>query len=571
MTERSRRWRRWDGLALALMLGLAARALGAPAGTNNPAVQSVVSDVRHLSARPGGELHLWPSPKNVFFNFGTSNGGPQTPLRVRCRLEGFEQEWHEGGGFMLLAIRFVNSAGDQIEQKSFPVSGESPGWNGSLKTSVLTHRRETLVVPPGATHASVVISSAGPPAAVGVYVVANLVMTAAPENGPATVLIASPFDRQPKVDFDKTPAGWIRDGTHMSMAKIMPIGFEPAIGAFVIEDDDYGGHAEWRTIHAAPTVSPGERLVVEWNEMFSIGTGDFKWVVYPELPAGVFRFHIVGVDLLGKPDGYETSLKVFVPQPLWKRPWFLGTMLVFVTAVLAGGGRYVAWRRMQREMTRLKNQQALERERLRIANDIHDDLGARVTQISMASAMLLGDTTLSDKSRTEVDQIRQMSRDLISALYETVWVVNPDYDNLDALGNYLCQMVNQLCKQTTFHCRLHVSELSGEIQVSSQMRHNISMAVKEAVHNAIKHSGVAEAALHISFQNHLLSILIQDQGCGFPPRAHPAGHGLTNMERRMKDIGGSCSVASQPGGGTTVQLKLVISPPAYGPEDKNLN
>jgi signal transduction histidine kinase len=546
-------------LVAAVLFLLPNRTLQAGPVTNQLSVYSVVTDGRLIPVRSNRSVSLGSSPQNVVFNFGTGSNGPGPYMRLRCKLEGYDNEWHGGAGYMFLAVRFFNKAGSEIEQKTFQVADESPGWNGSLKSSQLTHRRETLIIPPQATSFWVVISSAGPPATVGIYVVANLLVTESSNTAPPMVLLQSPLDRQQTEDLTRAPPGWTRDGINMNMAKILKIGQEPAIKAFVIQDDDFASHAEWRTVRGfTPAITPGDHLVIEWNEMYSIGIGDIKWVNYTNIPSGNYRFHVVGLDPMGNPNGLDTSIKVYVPPPLWRQTWFWSVLLVAFTIIVVGSGRYVIWQRMQREMVRLKNQQALEQERLRIAHDIHDDLGARVTQISIASGMSLLDPALSEKTRVELDQIKQMSRDLVSALYQTVWVVNPEYDNLDALGNYLCQMTNQLCKQTPFRCRLTISELPRDLQISSSVRHNISMTVKEAVHNVIKHAGGTEITVTVTFQDRLLTILIQDDGHGFELTNAQAGHGLTNMKQRMKDIGGDCLIESHPGQGTTVRLSLLI-------------
>ncbi len=542
------------GLASGLVLCVSTQLLYAGHATNQLVIQSVVVDDNPLPLRSSGNLNLGSSPKRVSISFGTDTNS-QAPMRLRYKLEGFENDWHEGGGFMLVAIRFFNDSGDQIDQNTFRVSGESAGWNGSFKNSPLAHRRETLVVPPKASRIWVVISSAGPPATVGIYVMANLVVTGSSDNSPPTVLMRSPLDENSNV----LPSDWARDGTHPSMAKILQVGQDPPIRAFAIEDEDPTAHAEWHNIRkSAPAVSPGEHLVVEWNEMFSIGLGDFHSALYENLPSGSYRFHVAGVDLMGRPTGVEASVKILVPQPFWKRSWFWSVLLVVTTVILAGGGRYLVWHRMRGEMLRLKNQQALEQERLRIAHDIHDDLGARVTQISLVSAMSQDDPTFPEKARADFDRITQMSRDLVSALYETVWAVNPEYDNLDALGNYLCQMVNQLCERTQFRCRFHVLDLPREVQVSSQIRHNITMVVKEAIHNVIKHAKASEVVMQVSFINGLLDITIQDNGCGVQSVGDHAGNGLTNMKQRMKNIGGKCSIEHKLGFGTTVHMCLII-------------
>jgi signal transduction histidine kinase len=200
----------------------------------------------------------------------------------------------------------------------------------------------------------------------------------------------------------------------------------------------------------------------------------------------------------------------------------------------------------------------LEQERLRIAQNIHDDLGARVTQISLLSGMAQSDANLPEKARVDFDSISRMARDLVTALYETVWAVNPENDNLDALGNYLCQMSNQLCSQAQIRCRLHVEHLPHNVQLSSQTRHNISMAVKEAIHNVIKHARASEVTLHAAFSDKWLTVSIKDDGCGFRPGGDLPGNGLTNMKRRVQDLGGTCTIESQPGSGTTVQLGLEV-------------
>jgi signal transduction histidine kinase len=507
------------------------------------------------------------SPQDVVFHFGPGDNHEQSPApRLRCKLEGYETDWHIGGGEMLLAVRFYNGSGDQMDQRPFKVHGDSSKWNGSMMDSPLTHRRETLKVPPMASRVMIVISSAGPPATEGIYAVANLSVQKFSSNSPPIELIPSPFERQNDENINETPRGWMRDGNRASMAKIVLVGGDSATKALAILDDNVASHAEWRNPLAyAPKVVPGDSLVVEWNEMYCIGVGDFRQVTYGDLAPGIYEFVVQKVDIYGQPTGDEVSLKVTVTPPFWKSTSFWALMIAVVMIVSVGVGRYVAWQKMRREISQLRNQQALEHERLRIAHDIHDDLGARVTQIALLSAMSQERPGLSEKAREDFNQISRMSRELVSALYETVWTVTPENDNLDALGNYACQMVNQLCTSLPLRCRFHVQDLPREIEVSSQIRHNISMTVREAVHNVIKHAGASEVSINMSYVGTLLAIAIQDDGCGFQPANNAAGHGLTNMKRRLEDIGGHCYVESLPGKGTTIRIELTVKAPARIP------
>jgi signal transduction histidine kinase len=445
---------------------------------------------------------------------------------------------------------------------NFFVSGDSLGWRGDLQGSSLTHRRETVVVPPLASKLWVVISSAGPPATVGIYVVDGLIVSSLSSSNEQEVLLRSPFERPQRFDVtDQNLDGWLRDGTHPSMARVVGIGHGAMTRAFAILDDDPTGHAEWHnTVDSAPRIVAGERLVVEWNEMFSMGVADILVANYESLPPGDFVFRVADMTIMGMPNGVETSVAVIVPQPFWRKSYFWGAVFLALIVSTFFADRYFVWYRMRKEMGRLEHQRALEQERLRIARDIHDDLGARVTQISLVSAMACDSPKINEEARAEFSDISRLSRDLVSALYETVWAVSPENDNLEALGSYLCQVVNQLSDKAQFRCRFHMQHLPRDIQVSSQTRHNMSMAVKEAVHNVIKHAKASEVIVRITFVAELLTVSIQDDGRGFQPFDNNHGNGLLNMKQRLEHIGGTCSIKSQPGHGTTVFISLEIKP-----------
>jgi len=391
--------------------------------------------------------------------------------------------------------------------------------------------------------------------------VANLTVSKSFDSEGNIVLLRSPFENDREGTSDDPPANWMHDGMRPSMAKIVKFGQEPQTRAFAILDEDRSTHGEWHNIlESAPRVTPGESLVVEWNEMYSMGSGNVRSALYGGLPPGQYQFRVRGLDVMGILTGAEASFAVVVPQPFWKTPWFWGVAVMVISALMVGISRYFVWHRMRREMVRLQHQRALEQERLRIAHDIHDDLGARVTQISLLSAMAHDNATFPEKARADFDKISTMARELVSALYETVWAVNPENDNLEAQGNYLCQMVNQLCERTSIRCRFHVLGLPHEVQLSSQTRHNISMAVKEAVHNVIKHARATEVTIRMTFADGVLNVSIEDDGAGFLPDTKSGGNGLTNMKQRLANIGGSCVIESAPGKGTKVLMRLTLRP-----------
>ena len=519
-------------------------------------VQSVTVGSKTLHPNSGGELNIGASDRDLTFHFIVASNASWSPTRLRYKLEGFDTGWSEGGAWMGTTIRFTGSNGERVSQVAFTAAGNSAGWNGTLETSPFTHRRETLTVPRRATQAQVVISSAGPPDSVGIYVVDDLVLSrVSPTNSRPEVLLRSPFNRNsPLAVREGEPTGWMRDGIRPDMAKIIEVGRDPKAKAFAILDDDPNGHAEWRNRGGTPLVNPRDSLVLEWNEAYSMGTGIIRSARYGALKPGHYQFRVQDETILGTLTGVEASLAIYVPPPLWERPWFLTVMVIVSIAGSSAGIRYFAWRRMTRSMLVLQQQRALEQERLRIARDIHDDLGARVTQISLVSGVAQANSAFSPKARGEFERISRMCRELVSALYETVWAVNPENDNLDAMGTFLCQKINEFCAQAQLKCRLHVAELPENVPISSQARHNVSMAVKEAVHNVVKHAGVSLVTMRVNFVDTVLTVSVEDDGYGFNCGDSPSGYGLTNMKRRMEDIGGTCRIESLPGKGTIVRL-----------------
>jgi signal transduction histidine kinase len=120
-------------------------------------------------------------------------------------------------------------------------------------------------------------------------------------------------------------------------------------------------------------------------------------------------------------------------------------------------------------------------------------------------------------------------------------------------------MSNQYCSQARLRCRLEIPDSPPAIPLTSQVRHNLIMAVKEAIHNVVKHARATEVRLRIAFEGSALKICIQDDGCGFDPAASPPGNGLGNLQRRLQDIGGSFTIESRLDAGTTVSLRLPVS------------
>ena len=464
------------------------------------------------------------------------------PGLIRYRLAGFDHDWSVRSGEMYFIVRFRNERGDQIGQQSFQVKGRSRGWNGAEETSFLTDRREEVIVPPNARHVTAAISSAGPATAVGTFAIANLKVST--KGTPSRELIGD----------GATPTEWGKGGTHPSMASSRVL--DDGSLLHLIQDSDIRGHADWTTIAGkASQVTPGETLTLQWKEFYCTGMGDAFAVKYGRLPPGSYRFEVEALGYSGEAPGVLAALPVTVMPPWWKSPWYWAGLAVF-TAIAS----YLTGRHLVRKRMRLHAQQArmIADERLRIARDLHDDLGARLSHMALLGSHAMK-TAADTGSRQSFGQIASMSRELATSLSETVWMLNSRNDHLESLIDHLCRMVSGMCQPLDIRCRIDAVSPPQDQPVSAEIRHHVSMAVKEAVNNALKHSGCTEVRLKIDLvQGGALDVQVADNGSGLDAAGNDRGNGLENIRGRMETLGGSMEICGPEGGGVVIHLRAPL-------------
>jgi signal transduction histidine kinase len=251
---------------------------------------------------------------------------------------------------------------------------------------------------------------------------------------------------------------------------------------------------------------------------------------------------------------------ITVEPPFWRTWWFLSLATIGLLGAIIGSVHYASTQKLRRQLESMRQQEALEQERSRIARDLHDQLGANLTQVA-----LLGELAESDKeSPTDVEaharQISQTARDTTRALDEIVWTVNPSNDTLDGLINYLVKYAQEYFELAGLRYRLEVPPQLPSAPISPEVRHNVFLAAKEAVNNVVKHAQANSAWLRLRLEPHRFTLEIEDDGRGLPPTAEKTGrNGLHNMRKRMQDIGGEFTIGSGTEKGTLVRLTAPIA------------
>ena len=282
-----------------------------------------------------------------------------------------------------------------------------------------------------------------------------------------------------------------------------------------------------------------------WNE----AEGQ-RLAIYPRLPAGSYTFEVAASHRLKQWSPSPARFGFTVIPAWWETWWFRIAMLALLTASVTVAVRYWSHRRLRRRMAALEEERRVERERSRIARDLHDGIGSGLTQLGWLAGELADDAAqvpeLQEKSGFLQSGIRELSRDLDAA----VWAVSPRHDTLASMVAYLCEFAGEHFRRTPMRCRVAAPEDLPDRAFPPHLRNQLFMAAREALNNALKHSRASEVRMSIDWNGRQFSIEVVDNGCGFDPDSvrSRGRHGLRNMEERLHEIGGTLAIESGPQG-----------------------
>jgi len=389
--------------------------------------------------------------------------------------------------------------------------------------------------------------------------------------------------------FESQPAAWTtRDGkmwfsTAKGLVSIDPARIElntnpppVVIDSVSIDGQEQIGGLRARALQTVTMAAGKERVEIHYNglnlsaperarfkhrmegyETAWAEVGDNRVASYSRLPPGEYRFQVTASNEDGVWNLEGAVLTLSVEPHFWQTAWFLGLVGVAVLGLVAGAVYYVSTQKLQRQLANLRQQEALEQERARIARDIHDQLGANLTQVSLLGELVESDKDHPGEVAAHAKQISQTALETSRALDEIVWTVNPRNDTLDGLVNYLCKYAQDYLAVAGLRYRLDVPPQLPNAPISPEVRHNVFLAAKEAITNVVRHAQASSAWLRLKLEPDRFTLEIQDDGRG------PAGirgeraqtrNGLRNIAKRMEDVGGRFEIGPASGQGTLVRL-----------------
>jgi signal transduction histidine kinase/ligand-binding sensor domain-containing protein len=282
-------------------------------------------------------------------------------------------------------------------------------------------------------------------------------------------------------------------------------------------------------------------------------------ISYTRLPPGDYTFHVA----LASPDGTErpsaSAMDFEIVPRLYEKRFVQVAAIIFV--ILATAAAVWRWERARsaRRLARLQFQREMERERTRIARDIHDELGSGLTEIILLSNSLQHESSPNDKDQELVGKIHDRAQMLTQDMDEVVWAVDAKNDTIEGLLNYLNDFAQQHLNLAGIACKLDFPPDTPNHPISAEVRHNLFLAAKEAINNITRHSGATAASIRATYQPPQFTLTIEDNGRGFDPaNTRPHASGLSNMRQRLIEIGGECDMEPLPAGGSRIRFTILI-------------
>jgi ligand-binding sensor domain-containing protein/signal transduction histidine kinase len=292
----------------------------------------------------------------------------------------------------------------------------------------------------------------------------------------------------------------------------------------------------------------------EWTD-----AGWRRTAYYSRLDPGDYTFRVQACNVDGVWHEQASLLTFTVPPFFWETATFRALAVLALAGSGSGALGWVLRRRYRRRLDRLQLVNAVERERLRISKDMHDQVGGMLTQVSQLSDMALGEFEQQDQVKGRLERIGRRSRAAVQALDEIVWATNPKNDNLASFAEYVSRFGDEFFEASPVRCWQEVPTDLPALPLRADIRHNVFLAVREACNNTLKHAKATEVWLRLAFVDHRVRIEIEDNGRGFnPEQVPPGGNGLENLRARMAEENGTASITSSPDKGTVVRLDFPL-------------
>jgi signal transduction histidine kinase/ligand-binding sensor domain-containing protein len=280
---------------------------------------------------------------------------------------------------------------------------------------------------------------------------------------------------------------------------------------------------------------------------------------YRNLPPGEYRLFVRYTDPCQNQGETELVLTLKVEPAFWQTVWFLSLVLLIIIIATALIVRKINSIRYINKINALEQEHAIEKERLRISKDMHDEVGASLTRISILSEIAKSRQQEPAKSQEVIQQISEIAGNVVDELSEIIWAMNPKNDSLDNFAAYVRRYASTYLEPTATLIKFHFPNDIPALHMPAELRRNLFLTIKEALHNIVKHAKAENVLITLQIDKKHLNIIMKDDGDGFSEELlTETGNGLVNMRRRMEECGGTFRLVSGKGKGTEIAVSVEL-------------
>ena len=299
---------------------------------------------------------------------------------------------------------------------------------------------------------------------------------------------------------------------------------------------------EFGALHLRAGDAPRYQFKLDDTTDWSAPT-DQHGVLYASLGAGRHRFAVRRAGVEGAAAAPAT-LEFMVEAPLWQRPWFAGSVLLLIGFAVYQMHRY-----------RLAYLLAVERVRLRIATELHDDIGSSLSQIALLTEVARKDPS---GAAERLGRVADLARELLESMSDIVWAISPQWDSVNDLVSRMRRFANDVLGAREIEFSFHSGGVEEGLAAEAETRRQVYLIFKEAVHNIVRHAGCRHAAIEFGVEQGSMVLAICDDGRGFDAATEGRGNGLASMRQRAQRLSGELEIREAAGGGTAVRLRVPL-------------
>ncbi len=283
-----------------------------------------------------------------------------------------------------------------------------------------------------------------------------------------------------------------------------------------------------------------EGLETEWHQTDAV----IRRAYYTNLEPGKYYFRARGSNNDGVWNNVGLTLEIDILPPFWKTWWFILLSIIFL------GGLVSFLISMK-----VRHLLAMEKLKVRLAADLHDNVGAGLTEIAILSELTSNEVKgYSQSSADKLSNISDTARHLVDSMSDIVWFVNPKRDSLHDLIIRLKDSYSDLLSEIGISFKTNNIDNIIDIKIPMDVRQNLYLIFKEAINNSIKHSGCNKINLETKLRGNILEMTLQDDGKGIDESNIKYGNGLRNMQDRAETLNGKLYIKSIDSKGTVIRF-----------------